>query len=397
MADRAEGATVSLDELGGADAAAVLAGLRSAAPVSWLSAIDGWLVTGRAAAVEVMRDSERFTVEDPRFTTGQVVGPSMLSLDGEAQRRHRSPFLGPFRPRAVEASSAQAVRRRAHELVSGLKPYGRAELRTELAGPLAVSIITDALGLVDADDAAVLSWYRAIVDGVVALSEDESIPPATAAAVASLRDQVIASATVDLGSRTGLLQKVASSADLTIDELFSNTAVVMFGAIETCEGMTSNALYHLLSHPEQLAEISARPELLDRAIEESLRLEPAAAVVDRYATTDTVIGPNGAVPAEIRAGDLVRVSLLAANRDPGHFDSPDRFDIHRQNAAEHLSFVQGPHACIGAHLARLEARAAVAAVIDLLPGLTLDGAASTAPSGLVFRKPGRLLADWADE
>lgn len=395
-----EAAAVTTEQLAGADGPRLLAELNTAWPLSWLDCIDGWLVTDRAMAVAVMRDAERFTVDDPRFTTGQVVGPSMLSLDGEQHRRHRSPFIAPFRPSNVEANYADFAKRTARELVSELQPRGRAELRTELAGPLAVAVIADALGLADADDAQVLDWYRSIVAGVNALSAGQPVPSSSRAAVQSLRDRVVASVerTASAQDSASSLRDVYESADLTVDELFSNTAVVMFGAIETCEGMTTNALYHVLHHlpGDRMTgpELVADPEMLSRAIEESLRLEPAAAVVDRYATCNVVVDtPAGSV--EIQAGDLVRVSLLAANRDPSHYPDPDRFDLQRSNAGDHLAFVQGPHACIGAHLARVETRAALAAVFDLLPDLTVDSEATAAPTGLIFRKPEQLTVTWS--
>ena len=94
------GATVTLEQLEH-DPHPVLARLRASEPVSWLPVLDGWLVTRHDLAVAVMRDADTFTVDDPRFSTAQVVGPSMLSLDGEDHARHRAPFAAPFRPRAV--------------------------------------------------------------------------------------------------------------------------------------------------------------------------------------------------------------------------------------------------------------------------------------------------------
>jgi hypothetical protein len=94
------GAAAGLEELE-RDPHALLARLREHEPVSWLPALDGWLVTRRDLAMAVMRDPETFTVDDPRFSTGQVVGSSMLTLDGEEHRRHREPFARPFRLDAV--------------------------------------------------------------------------------------------------------------------------------------------------------------------------------------------------------------------------------------------------------------------------------------------------------
>src|SRR5205807_5805043 len=98
--------------------------------------------------------------------------------------------------------------------------------------------------------------------------------------------------------------------------------------------------------------------LVDRAVDESLRLEPAAAAVDRYATETVRLAG-----AEIATGDLVRVSITAANRDPAVFAEPDRFDLERPHPRRHLSFAHGRHVCLGVHLARLEARAALAGLL----------------------------------
>jgi cytochrome P450 len=176
---------------------------------------------------------------------------------------------------------------------------------------------------------------------------------------------------------------------LTEPEAISNAAVLLFGGIETTEGMIANAVLHLLSHPAALELIRNDPGLLPAAIEESLRLEPAAAVVDRFATADTRLAG-----APIRAGDQVTVSIAAANRDPAVFPGPDTFDVRRPNAARHLAFAHGPHFCIGAHLARLEAQVAVGTLLQRLPRLRLDPRYHSAPRGLVFRKPPDLYVRW---
>jgi cytochrome P450 len=163
----------------------------------------------------------------------------------------------------------------------------------------------------------------------------------------------------------------------------------MFGGIETTEGMICNAVWHLLGQSGALREVTADPGLAANAVEESLRLEPAAAVVDRYATAGISLAG-----AAIQRGDLVTVSLAGAGRDPAFFTEPDRFDVHRDNARHSLAFAYGPHFCLGAHLARIEARAALLALLRRLPGLRLDPARPSAPSGVVFRKPPALHVLW---
>ena len=451
-----------------------LARLRDTEPVSWLPALHGWLVTRHDLAVAVMRDSVAFTVDDPRFSTARVVGPSMLSLDGAAHGRHRAPFTRGFGRTEIHARLAAFVVAEADRLVAAMRPGGAADLRRGLAGPLAVAVVTEALGLGDADPATVLDWYAAIVGSVSALTgehgpvpgggdaredgarEDQvrrhrarvagaeafgslsarltavigsaREPPSLLAAAAGARVNGTPVATVDSTVAVAVDSTVAVAVDstpvtavdstvavavdstvavavdstaensggagtaspaLTTAEVISNAAVIMFGGIETTEGMISNVILHLLRHPGQLALVREDPGLVPGAVEESLRLEPAAAVVDRYATRDVTLAG-----ARIRAGDLVTVSLAGAGRDPAVYPDPDTFDVRRSNARLNLAFAHGPHFCLGAHLARLEAQAAVRAVLTL-PELRLDPAHPAAPRGLVFRKPPSLRVRWA--
>ncbi|MFE7032600.1 cytochrome P450 [Streptomyces sp. NPDC057621] len=378
------GAATTLAELT-VDPHARLARLRAHEPVSWLPELDGWLVTRRDLAMSVMRDAETFTVDDPRFSTAQVVGPSMLSLDGAPHARHREPFTAPFRPRAVHDGFASFIEGESDRLITALAPAGTADLRRAFAGPLAVAVVTEALGLVGTSTATVLSWYDSIVAAVSDITAGQPAGPAGTAAYAQLRAAV--EATVADRDAASLL--VSAAGRLTPAEVASNAAVLMFGGIETTEGMITNALLHLLNHPDQLALVRADPGLLDGAIEESLRLEPGAAVVDRYATRDTVLGP-----VTVRRGDLVTVSLAGANRDPDVFPDPDRFDVRRENARLQLAFAHGPHYCLAAHLARLETRIALRHLLERLPALRLDPDHPTAPYGLVFRKPLSLRVLW---
>ncbi|MFG2459737.1 cytochrome P450 [Streptomyces sp. NPDC048523] len=378
------GAATTLAELAG-DPHPRLARLRAHEPVSWLPELNGWLVTRRDLALDVMRDAESFTVDDPRFSTAQVVGPSMLSLDGDEHTRHREPFTAPFRPREVRDGFAGFIERETDRLVTALEPAGAAELRRAFAGPLAVAVVTEALGLAGAGTDTVLSWYDAIVRSVSDLTEGRAAGPAGPQAYAQLRQAV--EATVAEGAGSSLLTSAAGR--LALPEVASNAAVLMFGGIETTEAMITNALLHLLRHPDQLALVQADFALLDGAIEESLRLEPGAAVVDRYATRDLTLGP-----ATIHQGDLVTVSLTGANRDPAVFSDPDRFDVRRANSRLQLAFAHGPHYCLAAHLARLETRIALRQLLDRLPGLRLDPDHPTAPHGLVFRKPPTLHVRW---
>jgi cytochrome P450 len=386
----------------------VLRRLRASEPVSWLPVLGGWLVTRRDLVLHVLRDSRTFTVDDPRFSTARVIGPSMLSLDGAEHKRHRDPFAEAFRTGAAAAQLEEVAEAEAARLVAGFAAAGGAELRRSLAGPLAVAVVADVLGLGQTDPKAILGWYDEIVGAVSALAgqSGEDHEPGRAAGGSAAFAELSASLRAAMAGAHGghgrgqreqrecgrgggsLLADAAGAGGLSDREVVSNAAVLMFGGIETTEGMICNAVLHLLGHPAQLAGVIADPSLVANAVEESLRLEPAAAVVDRYATADVVLAG-----AAIRRGDLVTVSLAGANRDPAVFADPDRFDTRRANARQNLAFAHGPHFCLGAQLARAETRAAVAALLRL-PGLRLDPASQPAPRGVVFRKPPTLNVLW---
>lgn len=338
--------------------------MRETDPVCWVPELNAWLVTRYDLAVEVLKNSGSFTVDDPRFTTARVVGPSMLSLDGPAHARQHNAFTGSLRPEALRRDFIAAEVSRLVELI---RPRGQAELRRDFAGPLAAAVMSDLLGLSQPAD-TVLAWYDEIVGVVASLAGSTETGVCHVPSFGRLAENIAIAASE---GNSALLTAAAQTLDT--GELVSNAAVLLFGGIETTEGMITNAILHALTYGTL-------------AVEESLRLEPAAAMVDRYATGDIVVAGT-----RVRAGDQVTVSITGANRDPAVFADPDRYDPSRVNAGKHLAFAHGPHFCVGAHLARLETGLAVTAITKL-PGLRLSG--RSAPRGMVFRKPPELYATW---
>ena len=371
-----------------ADPHPLLARLREEEPVSWVPALGTWLVTRRDLVLEAMREAATFTVDDPRFSTAQVIGPSMLSLDGDAHSTHRDPFARAFRLDAVRDRFTALVRTETDDLIDMFADDGHAELRRALAGPLAVRVMIVALGLEKTPTRTVLGWYEAIVAAVTDITAGAAVSPAGSQAFSELVASVARS--LDGEPEASLLAAVAGKpGGLTGAQVTSNAAVLLFGGIETTEGMIANLILHVLRDEEQRDALLADPALLPNAVEESLRLEPAAAVIDRYATKGVELGG-----VNIGRGDPVTLSIAGANRDPDSFADPDRFDVHRPNANRHVTFAHGPHVCLGMHLARLEAQTVLRRLLERLPGLRLRDAHSSAPRGLVFRKPPTLEVLW---
>ena len=382
------GAAVTLAELEH-DPHPVLARLRGREPVSWVPALGAWLVTRRDLALQVMRDPDAYTVDDPRFSTAQVVGESMLSLDGAEHQRHRGPFARPFRLDGVTTRFAEIVEREVDRLITQIEPEGCADLRAALAGPLSVEVMVQALGLEETDPAEALAWYSAIAAEVTAITAGATPDGSGKEAFARLRASV--EPALDRDTASSLVAAAASKAGgLSRTEVASNAAVLLFGGIETTEAMIANAFLHLLSNETAKDLVEADPKLLTGAVEESLRLEPAATVIDSYTTRKTELA---GVP--IRQGDLVTLSLAGANRDPAVFADPDRFDVQRDNVKLQVGFAHGSHVCLGMHLARLETRVALGRALERLPKLQLDSERPSAVRGLVFRKPPSLWVLWA--
>ena len=373
-------------DFAGSDLHALLASLRLQAPVAWITSAEGWLVTSHDLAGAVMRNAQLFTVADPRFSTAHVIGPSMVSLDGHEHLRQRDPFAEQLRPRKIQEWAASVTAATADSLIASFRPRGSAELRCEFAGPVVATVVVSILGLTDVAPATLMEWCTAIDQEV----EDFTIGAPTSArstlALQALRASVARA--IEQPGHESILQAVVGSSDLDREEVLANAVFLALASINP-EATILNTVFHLLQDPDQLELVRDDPDLLRGAIAESQRLEPATAFVDRYATADVTLAE-----CKIRRGDLVRVSIAGANRDPAVFADPDRFDSRRGNLASQLTFATGPHMCVGIRLGRLEATIALERLLRELPGLRADPRYREQPEGLIFRKPGALHALW---
>jgi cytochrome P450 len=150
------------------------------------------------------------------------------------------------------------------------------------------------------------------------------------------------------------------------EEIFSFIRLLLPAGAETTYRATGNFLFGLLTHPDQLAALRDDRSLMTQAVEEAIRWESPLLITSRSTTVDAEVA--GTV---IPANSQVVAHVGSANHDETRWDHPERFDIHREQKP-HAAFGFGPHMCLGMHLARLEMRVAVGAVLDRLPGLRLD-------------------------
>jgi cytochrome P450 len=171
---------------------------------------------------------------------------------------------------------------------------------------------------------------------------------------------------------------------LTDEEVLGFLRLLLPAGAETTYRLTGSCLYALLAYPEVYEEVRADRSAIELLIEETLRWESPVQFVSREPTEDVEISGH-----PVPAGAMLSVVVGSANRDERHYTDPDRFELRRKND-DHLAFGFGAHFCAGSHLALLEARLALNALLDRLPNLRLDPAEECHVVGLAFRSPDRL-------
>jgi len=368
-----------------------LARLRERAPVAWFPDTGMWLVTRYDDVLAVLRDTETFTTDHPGSPIQDIFGRQMLSIDGDLQKRYKAACIHPFAKKSIKDGLDAVVVSKVDRLLLSFEWQGQADLRTALTGPLSVYSVARVLGIPDEFHGMIYHWYEHFARALANFTQDADarIRGQTAAAEfrAAMRPLLQrAAAEPDAGLFSTL---VHASDRLQDEEILSNALIILFGGIETTDSMMANAAYALLTDRESLDRLRDDASLWPNAIEESLRWEPAVQSCTRFATRETEIAG-----IRIPAGETVQCMIGGANRDPARFPDPDRFDIARTNADEHLSFGIGRHLCLGAHLARAEAMAVVPTIFARLRELRLDAEHPARPTGYEFRRPSHLKVRW---
>jgi cytochrome P450 len=349
-----------------------------------------WLVVGyeeaRAALADprLAKDGSRIGVT---FLDEELIGKYLLIADPPQHTRLRALVSRAFTLRRVERLRPR-IQQITDDLLDAMLPHGRADLVESLAYPLPITVICELLGVPEMDR----TEFRKLSTEAVAPTSAESGYDAFVRLAEYLteliEDKRCAGPGGDLLS--DLIRTTTEDGDrLSPGELRGMAFVLLIAGHETTVNLITNAVHALLTHPAQLAALRADMTLLDSAVEETLRYEgPVENATFRFAAEPLEIGGT-----PIAQGEAVMIGLTAAHRDPARHPDPDRFDIRRETRG-HLAFGHGIHYCLGAPLARLEARTALRSLLERTPDLTLDGPPGEWLPGMLIRGVRSLPVRW---
>ena len=292
-----------------------------------------------------------------------VMTKQMLFMDAPAHTRLRTLAAQAFSVARVErlAGTVETVM---SELLDGLAGRETIDVISEIAEPLPAIVTAALLGVPVEEHDKLKSWSAAFAE---VLGNFQHNPDRAMRVLRSLEEmtEYFRDAIRNHGERDGLIRDLATARvngeQLTEDEVIANIIVTMVGGQETTTNLIGNGMLTLLRHPGDMQRLREDEGLMASAVEELLRWEPPSQHTARLAPEDRVLGGQ-----EIRKGQAVIVVMAAANRDPARFPEPEKLDLGRSDN-RHLSFGWGAHFCFGAHLARLEGRVALRAMLRRYP------------------------------
>ena len=299
-------------------------------------------------------------------------GRSMLGLDPPDHTRLRRLVSKAFTPRVIEQLRPR-VQELVDEVLDRAAERGEMELVGELAFPLPFQVISEMLGMPEADSVQLREWSSTIVRGLEPNFDPEVIRAIIRAstAMSEFLDGVLDWKRSNPGDDllTALISAEEQGDALTDEELRDQVALLYIAGHETTVNLIGNGTLALLRHRDQLERLQRDPSLIANAVDELLRFEPPVQFTRRITLTDVEVGGR-----TIDKGSFVACVIGSANRDPQHWGpNADELDIERPGASNHIAFGGGVHYCLGAALARLEGQVAIGSLVSRFPGLALAG------------------------
>jgi len=351
--------------------------LRDHAPAYRNEALGFWALSRHADVAAAFKDTQTFSNAEGvalERSSQQVASAtaSFLAMDPPRHDEMRGLVSRGFTPRRV-ADLEPRIRALTDGYMAVFRSAGRCDLIQDLAAKLPMAVVSELLGIREADR----DHLRILADTVVHREDGKKeIPPAAMQASQGMmlyfRDLVAERSRQPGGDLvSALLATEGEGAGLGAAEVMAFLFLMVIAGNETTTKLIGNAVFWLSQHAEQRDRVRANPALIPQWVEETLRYDGSTQMLARSLTRDLELHGQ-----RLRAGDRVLLLVGAANRDERVFADPDRFDIGR-DTAQHLAFGKGTHFCLGASLARLETRIALEAVMTHLPDFEIE------PTGLV--------------
>jgi hypothetical protein len=386
------GESITLEELE-RDPCPIYARLRDEEPVSWVPAVQLWLVTRHDDVRTIDMTPDLFTAETDPSTLNRTMGKNMLGSEGPDQQRIRRITEIPFRPRDVEERTQGMIPKLAHQLVDSFADRGEVDLFTAYADPMSVQALRFMLGLDEVPWQDLLRWNQGMMPGLANFegNPDKQAPADAASAELGEAIERVLNRLQDEPDGSVLSWMLHHQADgdrMTRQEIVANTKLMLSGGLQEPRDLIALVVWALGAHPDQLDEVRMNRALIKPAVEETLRWVGPVGTATRQTTRATELAG-----VELAAGGLIGAVLTSANRDPRRFTDPDRFDIHRKEGA-HLAFSAGTHLCLGAWFGRHLARVSLEILLDRLPNLRLDPERPVTLSGWEFRAPDSTWIRW---
>ena len=352
---------------------------RSVYPVSMGDLGEGWLITRYEDAVHILKDARMkknyenvFTEEElenfSALENEEPLSKHMLNSDPPDHGRLRSLVQKAFTPRMV-LQLENRIQKIADSLLDQVEPNHSMNLVDDFAFPLPIIVISEMLGIPLEDRQKFRVWSQAVIDfsdTPESLEEYKHKIGEFAEYLEYLVRKKREEPAEDLVS--SLIQAESEGTRLSIEELYSTIMLLIVAGHETTVNLITNMTFALLNHPDQLEKLRQNPDLIDSAIEEALRFySPVELTTLRWAAEPFTLHGQ-----EIKRKDVIIVSLASANRDDTVFPNADRFDIERKDN-RHLAFGHGSHFCLGAPLARLEAKIAIQTLLRRFEHIEIKG------------------------
>lgn len=300
--------------------------------------------------------------------SGDMRRTSILFMDDPDHARIRQPLAKAFYARINRMRPE--IEAMIDTVIDAAPATGRFDLMSEIAVPLPVLVIARILGVDESRLADFRQWSEDVILGlnpVRTAEEDARLESGAAALDACFTELMAARRNMPADDLVSDMVQVQASGEAQVDdeEVRINLQALLVGGNLTTTDLIGNGIWLLLTHPDQAAALRANPGLAAQAVEEVLRYEAPVSATSRILAEDR---PVAGCP--MKARQPVWMSLAAANRDPDTFDAPEVFDITPKRAS-HIAFGGGPHICIGAPLARIEARQVYLKLLERYPNLSL--------------------------